>query len=50
MTSSSSKKTPATPAEYITSLELLVQAYRTDYELCILCVSRDVLPPVLRVP
>ena len=37
MTSSSSKKTPATPAEYITSLELLVQAYRTDYELCILC-------------
>ena len=23
--------------EYIKQLELLVQAYRTDYELCILC-------------
>jgi len=24
-------------SEYVKQLELLVQAYRTDYELCILC-------------
>ena len=26
-----------TDPQYVISLELLVQAYRTDYELCILC-------------